>query len=113
MSAFTHSQHRNLPALRRLCPEPEAEISPELAGSTGVADRDPLRIETVWGAMELPVRVVVGMNPVTVSIPHGWAGPHNANRLLGLANRDPISATPAYKAVPCRVARDEGSTAAP
>ena len=112
VSAFTHSQHRNLPTLRRLCPGPEAEISCEVAESHGVRDGDLLRIETAWGGLEMPVRVVAGMNPVTVSIPHGWAGPHNANRLLGLASRDPVSATPAYKAVPCRVARGTGGTVA-
>jgi len=108
VNAFTHSQHRNLPTLRRLCPEPRAEIAPELAQRLGVAEAQLLRIETEWGALELPAQVVAGMNPETVSIPHGWPGPHNANRLLGSQRRDPASATPAYKGVPCSVAAVSG-----
>jgi anaerobic selenocysteine-containing dehydrogenase len=55
--------------------------------------------------MEIRATIVPGMNPRTVAVPHGWPGALNVNRLLSLDLFDPITATPAYKAVPCRVRR--------
>jgi formate dehydrogenase (coenzyme F420) alpha subunit len=103
--AYNHSQHRNIPELRKLCPEPLAEISEEIARRIGAMEGDAIRVETAWGSMELPATVVAGMNPNTVGVPHGWTGAQNVNRILSPACFDPISATPAYKAVPCRVRR--------
>jgi formate dehydrogenase (coenzyme F420) alpha subunit len=103
VDAFNHSQHRNIPELLNRCPHPEAEIGPEIADTTRVGNGDFLTIETEWGRLGMRARVVEGMNPVTVSIPHGWPGGENANYLVGDVRRDAVSGTPAYKAIPCRV----------
>jgi anaerobic selenocysteine-containing dehydrogenase len=103
VDAFNHSQHRNIPELLNRCPHPEAEIGPEIADTACVGNGDFLTIETEWGKLDMRARVVEGMNPVTVSIPHGWPGGENANYLVGDVRRDAISGTPAYKAIPCRV----------
>lgn len=105
VAAYTHSQHRNIPELRRRCPEPLAEISPELAREIGARSGDLVEVSTGLGRMTLRTCVVGGMNPITVAIPHGWPGALNANRLLPLDLYDPVTATPAYKAVPCRLRR--------
>jgi anaerobic selenocysteine-containing dehydrogenase len=106
-NAFNHSQHRNIPVLLKLCPFPEAEISPKIAADIGVSDGEFIVIETEWGQLSIRVKIIHGMNPATVSIPHGWPGKKNANYLCGDASRDFISGTPAYKSIPCSVRREE------
>ena len=44
-NAFNHSQHRNIPDLLKLCPVPEAEISPKIAADMGVFDDEFIVIE--------------------------------------------------------------------
>ncbi|MDF1555224.1 MAG: molybdopterin-dependent oxidoreductase [Deferrisomatales bacterium] len=107
VSAYTHSQHRNIPRLRRRCPEPVAELAPELAATLELAEGDTIQVETALGAVALPVSIAAGMNPNTVSILHGWGGKYNSNRLISLDRYDPLSATPAYKAVPCRIVKPQ------
>ncbi len=100
---FYHSQHRNIPALRKAHPEPLAEISQALASELGVADGEEVRIETRVGASIWKVRVSEGIHPRTVSIPHGWAGAHNANWLIDDLAYDPLAATPPYRDMRCKV----------
>ena len=106
-NAFNHSQHRNIPDLLKLCPVPQAEISPKIAADMGVFDDEFIVIETEWGQLSIRTKIVHGRNPYTVSIPHGWSGKENANYLCGDESRDSISGTPAYKSIPCIVRRKE------
>jgi anaerobic selenocysteine-containing dehydrogenase len=106
-NAFNHSQHRNIPDLLERCPFPEAEISPNIAADIGVSDDEFIAIETEWGQLSIRAKIVHGMNPYTVSIPHGWPGKENANYLCGDESRDSISGTPAYKSIPCIVRREK------
>jgi anaerobic selenocysteine-containing dehydrogenase len=105
VEAFDHSQHRNVPELLKLCPAPTAEIPPRIADDLGLSEGDVAAIETKWGRVTMKVAVVEGMNATAVSIPHGWPGESNANRLIGDEVRDSVAGTPAYKAIPCRVVR--------
>jgi anaerobic selenocysteine-containing dehydrogenase len=100
---FYHSQHRNIATLRKAHPEPHAEISQELAGEIGVADGEKVRIETRVGASLFTVKVSERIHPQTVSIPHGWAGAHNANWLTDDLSYDPPAAAPSYRDMRCRV----------
>jgi anaerobic selenocysteine-containing dehydrogenase len=102
---FYHSQHRNIPALRNAYPEPLAEIGAALAAEIDVADGEEVRIETEVGAAVFKAKVVDGIHPRTVSIPHGWAGPHNANWLIDDLSCDPLSGAPPYRDMRCRVVK--------
>jgi len=51
----------------------------------------------------MKIKIIEGMNPVTVSIPHGWLGNKNANILVDDRMRDAVSGTPVYKAIPCMI----------
>jgi len=63
---------------------------------------------TFFGLRFFSVKDILnGVNPDTISIPHGWPGRDNVNYLVGDALRDPIVGTPAYKAVPCNVVKAE------
>lgn len=102
---FYHSQHRNIPSLRKAHPEPSAEISQELAAQIGVTDGQEIKIETKVGACVFKAKVKEGMHPRTVSIPHGWPGPHNANWLVDDLSCDPLAGAPPYRDMRCRVER--------
>jgi anaerobic selenocysteine-containing dehydrogenase len=102
---FYHSQHRNIPTLRKAHPEPLAEISPHLAEEVGVGDGDQVKLETAVGATVFRAKVTENIHPRTVSIPHGWAGGSNANWLIDDISCDPLAATPPYRDMRCRVER--------
>lgn len=46
VDAFDHSQHRNIESLRKLCPQPEAEIPAEIATHLSIATGDVIAVET-------------------------------------------------------------------
>jgi anaerobic selenocysteine-containing dehydrogenase len=78
---FLHSQHRNIPRLRRDAPEPLAEIHPEA---------------------DIKTRVTDAIRPDVVAIPHGW-DEANANILTSQQPADPIIGYPGLKALLCNV----------
>jgi len=104
---FDHSQHRNIPELLERCPHPEAEISLQMADRLRISNGDVIKIETERGSLAMRSRIVEGMNPAAVSIPHGWPGTENANYLIGDMLSDAVSGTPAYKAIPCSVLKSD------
>ncbi len=110
IDAFNHSQHRNIPVFRKLAPEPQAEISPQMAADMGVSEDDLIAIKTEWGRLVIRPKIVKGMNPHTIAIPHGWPGKENANYLVGDSARDTVSGTPVYKSIPCTGHKEEPYT---
>jgi anaerobic selenocysteine-containing dehydrogenase len=103
VAQFYHSQHRNVPALRKAHREPLAEMSPALATQIGVEDGEEASIETRVGSAPFKVRVTEDIHPLTVSIPHGWPGAQNANWLVDDLACDPMAATPPFRDMRCRV----------
>jgi anaerobic selenocysteine-containing dehydrogenase len=99
---YSHSQYQNLPRLRRLMPEPLVEINPESASKLGIADGEPVLLESPKGSITLKAMVTPDILPGVLSIQHGW-GEANANLLTDFAPTDPISGYPAFKTTPCRV----------
>jgi anaerobic selenocysteine-containing dehydrogenase len=104
---FYHSQHRNVPPLRKAHPEPLAEMSPALAAQLGLRDSQQATIETHVGSATFKVKISEAIHPRTVSIPHGWAGPHNANWLVDDVACDPLAGTPPFRDMRCRVKKSE------
>ncbi len=101
---FTHSQHRNIPSLRRRMPEPLLEVNTETAKKLGIGDGDTVNLETLRGKTELKVKITEDIHPQVVSIIHGWTEA-NANILTDDMARDPISAYPAFRSALCRVSK--------
>ena len=102
--AFTHSRFRNIDRLRKLQPEPLAEIHPEAASEAGINEGDAVLIESPRGSLKMKARLTNDINPDVVSIPHGW-DEANANLLTDDIALDPVSAYPPYKAARCRISR--------
>jgi anaerobic selenocysteine-containing dehydrogenase len=100
--AFTHSQYRDIDRLRKLAPEPLAEINPQSAKELGIADGERIVVETANGSITLKAKVTPDILPGVVSLQHGWAEA-NVNLLTSYQPYDPISGYPAFKTTPCRV----------
>lgn len=100
--AYTHSQYRDIAKLRKLVPEPLAEINPQSAKELGIADGEKIVVETPDNSVSLKAKVTPDILPGVVSLQHGWAEA-NVNLLTTYQPYDPISGYPAFKTIPCRV----------
>ena len=116
---FCHSQHRGLPALRRLVRDPEVEIHPAAAAGRGISDGDWVVIETPHGRARARARLNESLDARVVCGQHGWwqgcdpigapaydvyaAAGANFNLLIGAAAADPISGSVPHRAYLCEV----------
>jgi anaerobic selenocysteine-containing dehydrogenase len=99
---YLHSQHRNIPSLKKLLNEPFLEIHPETAQSCVVKDGDYVEVASIRGAIRLKAQVTDGIMPQVVHVPHGWVEA-DCNVLTDHEKRDPISGFPGLKSSLCRV----------
>ncbi len=99
---YTHTQFRNVPALRQAVPEPVAEIHPDTAREYGIVNGDVIAIETRKGKIRMKAGITEDLAPQVVSIPHGWSEA-NANVLTELEPRDPVTGYTQLKALLCRI----------
>lgn len=100
---YTHSQHRNVEALRKIYPEPMAEISPATAKQFGVQNGDPVVVETNRGQVIMKAGVDDRVADGVVLVPHGWGGEANANLLTDVQCREPIMGYPDMKSLQCSI----------
>jgi anaerobic selenocysteine-containing dehydrogenase len=118
---FFHSAYRQLASLRKISPEPVAEMAPETARSLGVSDGDWVRIRTGRGAIRQRVRVLDGLDPRVVCAAYGWWFPEqgegelmgwreaNLNLLTSMAPPyNPLLGTVNLRAIPCALEREAG-----
>lgn len=101
---FVHSQHRTIPKLRHLYPEPYAEIHPDTARSFGIDDGTMARISSPRGGVLIKVKITDKILPGVVHLPHGW-DEADCNLLTDHERRDPISGFPGLRSSLCRVER--------
>jgi anaerobic selenocysteine-containing dehydrogenase len=118
---FCHSQHRNLPRLRRHLPHPIVEIHPETAGTRGIAEGDWVAIETPHGRIRACARLSAMIDPRVVSAQHGWwqacrelalpaydaVGRESANYNVAISADvvDPISGAPSVRSFLCEITK--------
>lgn len=70
--AYFHSEGRQIPYLRELCPEPVFEVSAEDAAARGVRDGDWVRIENQFGFCMMVAQITNKVKPGLVHTQHGW-----------------------------------------
>jgi len=120
-ATFCHSQHRNLPQLRRHLPHPLIEVHPQTAGARSIADADWVAIETPHGGFRARARLNANIDPRVVSAQHGWwqacrelglsgydaVGPGSANYnvAIGTDAVDPVSGVPSHRSFLCEISR--------
>jgi len=102
--AYTHSQGRLLPTLRRRDPEPGVQMNPAAAETRGIREGDPVRLSSPLGSVTMEARVTDTVQPGVVSAPHGWAAA-DVNRLIPDEGLDPISGFPPFRSSLCQVER--------
>ena len=85
---YCHTQHRNIPMLRKQRPHPFVEIHPQTAASLGINNGEWVALETLWGSIRLKAKITEGIHPNVVSTQHGW---WEGCEQLGLPAYDPFS----------------------
>ncbi len=120
-ATFCHSQHRNLPRLRRRMPDPLVELHPQAATVRGVAEGDWIVIETPHGKFRGRARLRGGFDPRVVVAQHGWwqacpelglpgydsigAESANYNAAIRADDVDPVSGVPGHRSYLCEVSK--------
>jgi len=100
---FTHSQHRNIPRLRKMHPDPLMDINPEDAKKLGIKEGDTVRVESPRGHAQFRAHVTDDILPQVIHMEAGWGGAANVNFLTDDENLDPISGYPPFRSGLCRV----------
>jgi len=70
--AFFNAEHRNIPWLRELDPDPTVEIHPETASSLNISDGDWVWVENWLGRQKFKAKVTIAVLPQMVMAAHGW-----------------------------------------
>ena len=118
---YCHSQHRNLVRLRRLEPDPIAELSHKTASTRGISNGDWLVITTPRGRARARARLNPTLADGVVAARHGWwqacseldlpgydaISPNgaNINLAIGVDAADPVSGAASHRCYPCEVAK--------
>jgi anaerobic selenocysteine-containing dehydrogenase len=69
---YFHSEHRMIPWLREIHPDPIVEIHPEVAKKHGINDGDWVFIESLRGKVKQRAKLTIGIDPRVVAAQHGW-----------------------------------------
>ncbi len=77
---FFHSEHRMIPWLRELDPDPECEINDKTAEELGVSNGEWVYIENQRGKIKMKAKVTPTAHPKVVTAPHGWWLPETDGR---------------------------------
>ena len=99
------TQTRRISELRRIAPNPLAEIHPATARTYGLLDGERVTLATRRGEAEFRVKLTPGIRHDTIFVPFHWGGAQAANRLTNPA-LDPISKMPEFKVCAVRIEKD-------
>jgi anaerobic selenocysteine-containing dehydrogenase len=110
-TAFFHSEHRQIPWLRELLPEPFVEIHPETAEKEGIKEGDWVAIESPRGKCFQRAKLTLGIDPRVIGAQHAWWFPERDSPEHGwkdsninlLTDNDPATCDPAMGATNLRV----------
>jgi anaerobic selenocysteine-containing dehydrogenase len=72
------SEHRNIPWLRQIDPDPVVEVHPEAAKSHGIGEGDWVWVENWLGRCKLKAKLTPVVPPWMVMAAHGWWFPEKA-----------------------------------
>ena len=71
-TVFFHSEHRMIPWLREIYPDPIVEIHPQTAEKHGIKEGDWVFIESPRGRIKQRAKLTTGIDPRIVAAQHGW-----------------------------------------
>ncbi|MCA1030306.1 formate dehydrogenase subunit alpha [Bacillus timonensis] len=90
------NQTRRIDFLMQQCPEPFAEMHPELASQYNLRDGDSVKLTTKRSEMVVKVRVTKAIRKDTVFVPYHWGKELSVNKLTNPC-LDPTSRMPEFK----------------
>ena len=67
-----HSEHRQIPSLREIDPDPIVEINPETAKKMGIKEGDWVQMENMFGKAKSRAHLTPCIHPQVVHATHGW-----------------------------------------
>ena len=116
-----HSEHRQMPSLRAINPDPLLEMNPQTAEELGLKEGDWAALENPYGRAVERVRLSAGIHPRVVHAQHGWWFPEQKGEepnLFGVWKSSVNSLVPNekiskmgyganYKSTLCKVAKVE------
>ncbi len=119
--AMFHSEHRQMPSLRAINPDPLLEMNPQTAEELGLKEGDWAALENPYGRAVERVRLSAGIHPRVVHAQHGWWFPEQKGEepnLFGVWKSSVNSLVPNekiskmgyganYKSTLCKVAKVE------
>ena len=79
---FRHTENRQNPLLREQCPCAPIRIHPRTAESLGIADGDPVVVETPTGTAMAVAELTEGLAPDVVQTMPGWSHEQNVNNMI-------------------------------
>jgi anaerobic selenocysteine-containing dehydrogenase len=71
-AVYFHAEHRNIPWLRELDPDPVVEIHPDTAKALGIGEGEWVWIENWLGRCKFRAKVTLVVPPWMVMAAHGW-----------------------------------------
>jgi anaerobic selenocysteine-containing dehydrogenase len=109
--SFFHSEHRMVPWLREVQPDPVVEIHPETAAKQGIKNGDWVFIESPRGRVKERAKLTTGINPKVIAAQHGWWFPEiktpdhgwQESNINILTDNDPAGYDPTMGATNLRV----------
>ena len=118
-TTFVHSQQRALSTLRKVSPQPAADIHPDTAARYAIKNKDWMIVESPRGAIKVKARVTTNIIPGVICCQHGWwqdckeldlpgYDPYdrsgaNPSTLIGTELSDPVSGSLPHRSYLCRV----------
>ena len=120
MPVFFHSEHRMIPWLREIVPDPVIEINPQTAKDLGIEDGEWVIAENNHGSAKFKAQITPTAHPRIVSVGHGWWIPeakpeepglfdnweHNCNQLVPMGTQSKSGfGGGAYKTSLCRLVK--------
>jgi anaerobic selenocysteine-containing dehydrogenase len=101
---YIDAQMHDVPALRAIRPDAEAEIHPATAAKYAIVHGELMGLETPRGSIKIKANVTLDIKPGVVAVPHGWAEA-NCNILLDASLKDPVSGYITMNSVACRLVK--------
>jgi anaerobic selenocysteine-containing dehydrogenase len=118
-TTYVHSQQRALPSLRKVSPQPSADIHPDTALRYGIKNKEWMIVESPRGAIKVKARVTTNIIPGVVCCQHGWwqgckemalpgydpyeTSGANPSTLIGADLADPVSGSLPHRSSLCRI----------
>ena len=113
LPVFRHTENRENPLLREIHPRPGILIHPDTAGRLGIAEGDPVVVETAVGNATLFAVFTLGIHPDVVQATPGWPGEANINRVIPWDRFSEGMGSVPMRGVPCRVRKGSAESADP